>query len=182
MVFWDDLGFDTNYTVDVDIEYPGDGQWGMPVVELISGPTLPTPAPVATIRSAHGREWVLSAGFTGIGDIFGSPDPDSFCVVERYGRVIWMNAETLDQRDQGRFDPVHVAAAADYGLLLLAGPNSIAAIGTDGVRWTASNLVAEDLHITRSDGRWVYYRGLGFNSVDEIRGSLDVRTGTIIPN
>jgi hypothetical protein len=179
MAFWDDLGFDTNYTVDADPEYPGDGEWRMPVVELSGGASLPTPGPVAVLHPAVGEPWVLSVGFSGLCQLFGSPDPDTICVVERFARFAMINVHTREQREQVGVSPVHVAAAPEFGLLLVAGHTSITAIGLDGIRWTAGGLVDEDIHITRSDGDRVYFRGLTFDgeSVREVRGSIDARTG-----
>jgi hypothetical protein len=154
----------------------------MPIIELIDGQTLPTAAPVAIIRPSDGEPWVLATGLTGVGEFVGTPDPDLFCIAERYGRVIWVNAHTREQFDQGELHPVHVAAAVDQGLLLIAGSTSITALGVDGLRWEARGLVGEDVHITRSDGDRVYFRGLDFDGdgVREARGSLDARTGEVL--
>jgi hypothetical protein len=152
----------------------------MPVIELTGGPTLPTAGPVAIIRPTGGEPWVLSAGFFGLGQLFATPDPESICVVERFDRVVLVNTRTLEQRDEGIHYPVHVAAALDYGLLLVAESNSMTAIGADGIRWRSEALLGDDLHITRSDGDRIYFRGFGLTSVDEVRGSLDTLTGEVI--
>jgi hypothetical protein len=123
---------------------------------------------------------VLSAGFFGLGQLFGSPDPDELCVVERFDRVVLANTRTRQQRDQGIRNPVHVAAALDHRLLLIAEASSITAIGVDGIRWTSTALVGDDLHITRSDGDRIYFRGFDLNGVDQVRGSLDAATGEVI--
>lgn len=180
-MFYDGLGFPADYTVDADIEYPGDGNWGMPVVEVSGGPTLPTPSPVAIIRPVGAEPWVLAAGFSGVGALYGAPDPAQVCVVDRYDRVVFVNVRTRDQQDQGVRHPVHVAAAVDYGLLLIAEADAITAIGADGIRWRAAGLVGADLHITRSDGERVYFRGVGFGYIGQLRGSLDTRTGALFP-
>jgi hypothetical protein len=101
-------------------------------------------------------------------------------VVERFDRVVLANTRTRQQRDQGIRNPVHVAAAHDHGLLLIAEASSITAIGADGIRWTSTALVGDDLHITRSDGDRIYFRGFDLNGVDQVRGSLDAATGEII--
>ena len=152
----------------------------MPIVEIDGGPTLPTAAPIAIIRPNNGDPWVLSAGFFDLGQLYGSPDPNALCVVERYDRVVFVDVKTHRQIDQGVVYPVHVAAALDHGLLLIADSDSIIALGPDGPRWTAKSLVLDDLHITRSDGDRIYFRGFDVNGVDQLRGSLDARTGEVI--
>jgi hypothetical protein len=152
----------------------------MPIVEVAGGSHLPTPGPVAIIHPTDGEPFVLSVGFSGIGELFASPDPDTLCVVERYGRVVLVNVQTREQRDQGTLDPVHIAASNDHGLLLVAAPNSITALAVDGIRWAARGLVSDDLHITRSDGDRIYFRGLGSNYIDEVRGSLDAQSGEVL--
>jgi hypothetical protein len=152
----------------------------MPVIELAGGPTLPTPGPVAIIRPADGEPWVLSVAFAGLGQLCASPDPDAFCVFERHGRVAFVNTRTHRQTDLGIANPVHVAAALDHELLLIAELDSITAIGADGIRWTSPVLVGVDLHITRSDGDRIYFRCFDVNGIDQVRGSLDAATGEVI--
>jgi hypothetical protein len=151
----------------------------MPIVELAGGSTLPTPSPVAIIRPDKGEPWVLSAGFFGLGQLYGSPNSDELCVVERHSRVVFVNVKTHGQTDQWIGYPVHVSAALDHGLLLVAESNSITAIRAGGVCWVATAVVGADLHITRSDGDRIYFRGFDVNGVNQLRGSLDASTGEV---
>jgi hypothetical protein len=183
VVFWDDLGFATNYTVDADPEYPGDGEWGLPVVEIGPARALPTPSPVAVIRPTDGESWVLSTAFAGLGGVYGTPRADVLCLVEQFHRVVLINVTRPVEQTEIDAHPVRIAASVDEGLLLVAGWAAITAVGPEGIRWRSADLVLDDLHITRSDGGRIYYRGESFDGSGELRGSVDAHTGEVIlPN
>jgi len=178
MVHWDDLGFVTNYAVDDDIEYPGDGQWGMPIHELATGRILPTPGPVAIIRPTGGEPWVLAAGFIGVAGLYGTPDPSRLCAFERFGRVVLVDIRNPADQVELAVHPVRIAAHVDRGLLLVCDWQSVTAIGAEGIRWKSAELVRDDLHITRARGDRIDYWGNSYSGVGAVRGSLDARTGT----
>ncbi len=180
MVHWDDLGFATNYTVDDEIEYPGDGQWGMPIHELAGGRSVPTPGPVAIIRPTEGEPWVLAAGFAGVAGLYGTPDPFRFCAFERFGRVVLVDIRNPSDQVELAIYPVRISASIDQGLLLVCDWQSVTAIGAEGIRWKSAELVSDDLHITRARGDRIDYRGNNHSVVGAVTGSLDARTGEVV--
>jgi hypothetical protein len=180
MVFWDDLGFATNYSVDSDLEYPGDGSWDYPERRILKPGSDLLGGPQALIRPAQAEPWLLVTGFTSLGALYGTADPEVICVFEQFDRLVFVNVR--DPAMQANIDdlyPVRIAAAVDEGLLLVCDWNGITAVATDGVRWHAPDLIY-DLHVTRADGDRIYYRG-----TDPVgrktRGSVDARTGNVIP-
>ena len=150
----------------------------MPVVVLDAPSSLPTPGPIAIIRPAAAPPFVLSAGLTGVRALYGTPDPDVICFVEQFGRVVFLTVTDGSMRIVDDLQPVRIASAVDHGLLLVAGWQDITAIAADGsIRWQATNLVRDDLHITRSDGDRIYYRGRDFTPPGDLPGSIDTETG-----
>lgn len=180
MVFWDDLGFATNYTVDPGPEYPGNGSWDYPEHRIFKPGSDLVGGPQALIRPEHADPWLLVTGFTTLGALYATADPDVICVFEQFDRVVFVNVR--DPATQALIDdvyPVRIAAAIDEGLLLVCDWNGITAIGVDGVRWRAPDLIY-DLHVTRADGDRIYFRGTVPGESVEARGSLDAPTGDII--
>lgn len=182
MVFWDDLGFATNYAVDAEVEYPGDGDWAYsqrriakPGSDLVGGPQ-------AIIRPGRGEPWLLVTAFVGLGALYATADPSLLCVFEQFDRVVLVNTE--DPSIQVAVDdvqPVRVAASVDQGLLLVCEWSGIVAVAANGVRWRAQALRVDDLKVTRADGDRIYYRGVDPADASEVRGSLDAVTGELIP-
>jgi hypothetical protein len=180
MVFWDDLGFATNYTVDADIQYPGDGEWMYPEHRVVKPGSDLIGGPQALIHPALAEPWLLVTAFTGLGALYATADPEILCVFEQFERVVFVNVEEPSmQLALDDIYPVRIAASVDQGLLLVSDWSGITAIGVDGVRWRAPNLTY-DIHITRADGERIYFRGTDPGESSETRGSLDARTGGVI--
>jgi hypothetical protein len=177
MVFWDDLGFPTNYSVDADLEYPGNGVWGFAEHRILDPDNGILGAPQALVRPVGAEPWLLVTEFGTLGALYATADPDVICVFDQLRRLVFVDvANPTRQTLAIGIAPVRMAASNDQGLLLVCDWAGIAAFGAEGVRWRATELVA-DLHVTRADGDRIYYRGAG-----ETRGVLDARTGAIIPS
>ena len=180
MVFWDDLGFATNYTVEADLEFPGDGGWDYPERRIVRPGRELIGGPQALVRPVDAAPWLLVSGFTALGALYATSDPNVLCVFEQFGWVTFVDVRRPEnQRTWDDVYPVRIAAATDAGVLLVLDWAGITAIGADGVRWRQSDL-AYDIHVTRSDGDRIYYRGGNLDIGAEVRGSLDARTGTVI--
>jgi hypothetical protein len=182
MVFWDDLGFTTDYSVDPDPEFPADGNWGAPEVRVGSTGSL-LGGPQAVISPRAGAAWVLSTHFTDIGSLYGTPDPDSICVVDRFEQATLV--DTLQPLKQTRLvaTPISAAAALDEGLLLIADERRVTAFGIAGLAWTSVDLFDRDLHIRRTDNGRIVCRGwdLTRSTTRPVEATLIARTGAKIP-
>lgn len=172
MVLWDDLGFATDYEIDPDPEYPGDGDWGMPEYRL-TGDGFG--GPQAIVRPAGGQSWVLAYEFRMPGAFFGTPRPDVLCVFEQYGGLIFVNVHDPTSVVFTDVQAIRVAANVQAGLLLATDGYSIVGIGAEGLRWQTGDLLSGDLHITRATRDRIYFRGL--EAGGEVRGSVDAATG-----
>ena len=180
MVFWDDLGFATNYAVDPGLEYPGDGSWDYPEHRIIKPGSDLVGGPQALIRPEQADPWLLVTGFTNLGALYATADPDVICVFEQFDRIVFVSvSEPTIQMTMDDVYPVRIAASVDQGLFLVCDWNGITAIGVGGVRWRAPDLIY-DLHVTRADGDRIYFRGTAPGESVEAHGALDARTGDVM--
>jgi len=179
MVYWDDLGFETAYTVDPEPEYPGDGDWRMPALGVSDeGPG----APIAVIRPTDREPWLLSVRVSTVGEIYGAPDPHQICLARRFEPPV-----VLDVRDPARqvsvdIDAIHVAAAVDEGLILFADWNSVTAWDGRDIRWRSGQLVEYDLHFRRTGHGRIVCVGTDYESVRRFEVTLDAVTGSTLTN
>jgi hypothetical protein len=179
MVYWDDLGFTTAYTVDPEPEYPGDGAWGM-IARGVNGED--PGAPIAVIRPTDLKPWLLTARVPTVGELYGSPDPHQICIARRFEQPVM-----LDVRDPGRQDSVdigaiHVAAAVDEGLILFADWDSVTAWDGRDIRWSTDPIVQYDLHFRRTGHGRIVCVGTDFESTKRFEVTLDAATGAIVAN
>lgn len=181
MVFWDDLGFATNYSVDPAPEFPADGNWGAPEVRVDGGSLLG--GPQALISPRTGAAWVLSTRFMDVGSLYGTPDPDALCLVDRFEHAIVVH--TLDPLKQTHLAvvPISVAAALDERLLLIGDERRVTAFGAEGLAWTSVDLFDRDLRIRRTDSGRIVCRGWDRtrSTAAPVEATLDARTGTRLP-
>jgi hypothetical protein len=155
----------------------------MPIVELPRSGTLPTPCPIAIIRPLALEPFVLSAAFIELGSLYATPDPHRICVLGRFDRVVLVDTTNPDSQEILSFSPVGVASALDEQLLLIHDEASVTALGVDGILWTSGKVVADDLHIRRTDNGRIVCRGWDIRDGVEgaVEVTLDARTGEIIP-
>ena len=180
MVFYDDLGFATNYTVDAEIEYPGDGDWGIEQINVDGMRGYLAAGPQALIRPKIREPWLLAADLPELGSLYGSSDPDAICLVSRFDRAVLIDTEKPSLQTTIHDYPVSVASVLDHGLLLIADYWAITAYDSWGLRWESKQLVADDLHIRRTDGDWIVCRGAGTNPAHPLEITVDARTGEVI--
>jgi hypothetical protein len=180
MVFWDDLGLATNYTVDAEVEYPGDGVWGIEQVRIAGMSGALAAGPQALIRPALREPWLLVAGFPELGSLYASADPGALCMVSRFDRAVLINTEEPSVQTLIHDNPVSVASSLDHGLLLIADFWTISAFDSTGLRWQSKQLVEDDLHIRRTDGDWIVCRGAGVDPAHPVEVTVDARTGDVI--
>ncbi|HEY4268779.1 MAG TPA: hypothetical protein VGM94_11365 [Galbitalea sp.] len=178
MVYWDNLGFETAYTVDPEPEYPGDGDWRTPIVALFDQAS----GPIALISPVTAESWLLSVSFADNGAIYGTPDPNRICVLDRYGYAISIDVRSPDDRVQMDNHPVRVGASVKHRLLLIAGWADLAAFGPDGsLVWRSEQLVPDDLKLRRTNGDVIVCRGADSSGTPgAVEVTVDTLTGRVI--
>jgi hypothetical protein len=112
--------------------------------------------------------------------LFATPNPEVLCAVER-GTVFLIDvlnpANYVVVPTEGIVTAV--VTAPDEGLLLLASPWSITAIGEQGKVWDSARISIEDLRIDEIADGWL--RGVADPEDDEPRDfALDLVTGSIV--
>jgi hypothetical protein len=84
--------------------------------------------------------------------LFSTPDPGRLCVITR-GTAYLVDAATRRYESLALPDPVIFAPSlTDVGLLLLATPWRVMAIGREGPAWTTGRLAVDGLRLDESDG------------------------------
>jgi hypothetical protein len=155
------FGFATTYQLEVDPEFPGDGDWHCPVVGFDrSGRPMPefdsrwgTPF-IARIDPGKGEEWVAMFAAGGLGSLrgaFATPSPDLACIVVD-GLAYLVDTTSPTTSAKTVHDQVHqVVACTEPRLLLLARFIDLVAVGSTGVAWSTPRLCVDDLSIIRAD-------------------------------
>ncbi len=181
-MLFDDLGFAADYSVDTELEYPGDGNWGFPEFRVrANGSSFGGPR--AIIRPTGGEAWVLVSDLSDIGAIYATPNPRMLCLVDRFSTAITIDVD--DPADQTVLDvarPMSVAGAPDVELLFIGDDARVTAFGLHGLQWQSEALFDDDLRIRRTDNERVLCRGWNYtlSTTAPIEVTLDAHTGEVI--
>ena len=175
--------FEPAFTVEVDPEFPGDGDWNCRVVGFDrAGVAMDefdsrwgTPF-IIRVEPEEGDPWVAMFAAGGLGSVrcaFATPSPTALVVVAD-GLAYLVDIDLSSARTVQ--DQVHqVVATSDPPLLLLVRFIDIVAIGSDGVAWATPRLCVDDLQVVRADRMGIEC------SCDNLGGTatitLDPRTG-----
>lgn len=166
------------YAVEIDPEFPADGQWscgvfafdrdGAMAPDFVSRWGAPR---VVRVTPAASPEWVgmfPSGGLGGLSGIFATPSPERICVVvdglaylvrvTAPGRGAVLAHDTVEQ----------VVSVADSALLLLVRGIDMVALGIDGVSWRSARLAVDDLRVIGTEPEGIRCVG------DLLSGDLDV--------
>lgn len=152
-----DSAFGSAYTFEIDPEFPGDGDWGCPVVgfdrsgAVVSDFDSRWGAPfIVRLGPDGGQEWVAMLPSGGLGQLreaFVTPEPHLLAIVA--GGLACL----LDTRSPGlpvqiiRDGVNQVVASSDPPLLLFVRFFDIAALGPDGIAWRTPRLCVDDLQV-----------------------------------
>ncbi len=157
VVMVEDSAFASAYTIEVDPEFPGNGEWGCPVVGFDrSGAVMPdfdsrwgTPF-IVRIQPDGGQEWVAMLAAGGLGhlrDAFVTPEPHLLAVVAD-GLAYLLDARSREIPAQIVHDQVHqVVPSSDPPLLLFVRFIDIVAVGPSGIAWRTPRLCVDDLEV-----------------------------------
>jgi hypothetical protein len=169
-VSFEPLGFRHDYSIELDPEFPGDGEWdcqavgfsaeGEPLGFLESPWGIPL---VLRVIPQAGNDWVLSIsggnGLTSLRGIYATPQPDVFLAVVD-GAGLFVRAT-----DPSSAWPLGVMVTQVYGsalprpVLLISRGISLVAMDADGILWQTPRLCWDDLTIERIEGNEVHCSG-----------------------
>jgi hypothetical protein len=177
--------FSPEFRVNVDPEFPGDGDWGCAVFGFDRDGRLqesfdsrwgaPT---VVEVMPVEGERWIgqfAAGGLGGVSGVYATPSPRQLCVVTD-GLAYLVDVDRAHLGARVVHDQVgQIEAVVDPGLLLLVRFIDIVAVGPDGVAWRSLRLALDDLHVVSTTG------GLIWCSLDNLGWSptiaLDAATG-----
>lgn len=165
MPSFDAAAFEPADAIEIDPEFPGDGEWRCPVVGFDrDGDVMPefdsrwgTPF-VVRIRPRSASEWIAMFVAGGLGTTrgaFATPAPHLLLVVAD-GLAYLVDATVPDAPAQIVHDQVHqVVTCVDPPLLLLVRSIDMVAVGPSGVAWTTPRLCVDDLEVLHADRRGI---------------------------
>lgn len=178
--------FEPAYHVSIEPEFPGDGDWGCPVIsygrdgeplaEFESRWGTPT---VVEVTPAGGDPWVgmfAADGLGGVCGVFACPSPEQLCVATD-GLAYLVNVKRPTDGAEIVHDQVgQIVAVERLPLLLLVRFIDIVALGPDGIAWKTPRLAVDDLRVQRATADGIEC------TCDNLEGStstltLDPRTG-----
>lgn len=172
--------FDPAFTVEVNPEFPGAGQWSCPVFsfgtdgDVVDSFVSPWGTPlVIRVIPRVGDEWVgMFPDGTGI--VAATPAPNAACVV---GGEAWLVDVRNPQAGAQHLLtwPTRVHAFMELPLLLVTDEVSIVAVGQRGVEWRSPRLCLDDLRVHGATGDDL--RCTGFMGGGEETFAVDARTG-----
>jgi hypothetical protein len=167
---FDDMGLPHSYAVEVDPEFPGDGQWdcitigftadGAPTEFLNSQWGVPL---VLRVAPNAGQEWVLSVsggnGLTRVRGIYATPNPEAFlAVVDGAGLVVRADDPT-SAHSLGLMVTQVLGVIKPKPVLLISVGVSVVAIDAHGIRWRTPRLCWDDLTIESVEDNQVHCSG-----------------------
>ncbi|MCU1356072.1 MAG: hypothetical protein JWM89_1490 [Acidimicrobiales bacterium] len=175
---FDRFGFDPEFEVEIDPEFPGDGEWGCPVYgfdsmgQLVDAFTSRWGSPVIVMARPTGRDpWVgmFPSGGLGSGSqVFACPGPNHLGVMA--GGDVYV-IDVLAPSQDASVVPVsavqQVEGIAGTDLLLLVRQLNIVALGGDGVQWTTPRLCLDDLRIVAASAGSIVCSVFNLDGTDE---------------
>jgi hypothetical protein len=174
------LGFSTEYSVEEDPEFPSDGVWAHRQVRIDSPGSSLVGGPQALITPTTGDPWYLTASLAHFGELYATPDPHRICLFEQFERAVLIDTRQPQLQETLDVYRVRVSSSVDHGILLISSWTDLTAVGIEGVRWSARDLVMDDLHVERVNGDRIQCRGYRGSAV-QIRLTVDARTGEVVP-
>lgn len=128
------------------------------VTELCPAAQCSSGGLIFEVNPGDSDSWVGFARPSSIGSrhaitgLFSTPDPSRLCVITR-GTAYLVDVDTRRFSLLARTDPViFVTSLTDVGLLILATPWQVMAIGPDGPAWQTGRLAIDGLRLDETDG------------------------------
>jgi hypothetical protein len=176
------------YEIEVDPEFPGDGDWHAPAFffdrdNAVSHSHVDSRwgAPLVIRATVAQEHWVgtFTAGIDGVRGVFATPDPRRVCC------VVAGLAYVVNVKDPGagaelaHWQTVSVTPVTGGSTLLLVGFVDITALGQRGIEWRSERLVLDDLRVLQVSADEIVCSGT-IPGHDAPRITLDPATGQLI--
>ncbi len=176
------LGFTPAFDVELDPEYPGDGDWGIPTIGIDPGGGLCEPfesrwGPPLVVRvDTPDGSWAASFAAGGLGSATGTyacPSPTHLLVVS--GSSAYLVDVPHAQRGATvlHSQVTDVVRAGDR--LLVVGIVDIVGVGPQGVDWRTARLCLDGLRVIDTAGDCIRCTGEFFGDVHDL--AVDATTG-----
>lgn len=179
-----DLTFPHSYGIDEPGEYPGSGNFSIPVLHFPPPNTRPEHDGLwLKVTPATGTSWIGVFAFLfdsphAFSRVVSTPDPTSVCVVSKGAGYI-VKADEPDLWEEMPIEVLGLLSILGHELLIFFGYTGLAAYGRSGVVWQSPRVCWDELRILKVTGDTI--EGTGFdptNSItNESRFVVDIRTG-----
>jgi hypothetical protein len=153
------VGFSPDYDIELDPEFPGNGEWGCPVMgfdrdgSVIEdfdsrwGPPL-----LIRVHPGAGAAWVAMFASGGLGSlrtVVPTPHPRRFVAVVG-GLAYVVDASTPGDAALITRHIHQIVPSAEARLTLLVDYTSIVAVGSSGTAWATPGLCLDDLYVVQA--------------------------------
>lgn len=182
---FDDLGFPHDFELELEPEFPGDGDWSGPTrgfstnggstAFLESSWGAPT---IVRIRPAGEPPWTASFPGGSLGSsfrgFFGVPSAHHVLVVmDGWGAIV--DARSAEEPAEVVGHQLHqVVRVPDEDIVLLGGMCEVTAVGHDGRLWRSPRLFYDELQIVRVEREQILCSGYSMGTTEAI---IDLRSG-----
>ncbi|WP_091509238.1 hypothetical protein [Amycolatopsis sacchari] len=186
--FYDVVG-EPGYEIDVNPEFPPDGNWAEPVFTFgPDGRVEPGFAPgtggvlVLRVTAAEAPAWVgvFPAGdLRGVDGVYAGPAARQMCVLAAGDAYLVQVDAPHAGALVAQVQVQQVAKSLDPALLLLVRDFDIVAIGRSGIAWRSPRLAVDDLRVLAADSRGIHCTGYFLGDRTETV-TVDPMTGEVI--
>ena len=180
--------FRPEYQVEVDPEFPGDGDWHAPTYFFDRENTVSESsgdsrwgAPLVIRVTTDQKQWIgtFTAGIDGVNSVVATPDPRRLCCVVA-GLAYVVNVDDPGAGAQlAHWQTVNLTPVSGTNTLLLIGFVDLAALGEGGIEWRSERLVLDDLTVLQASSDGIICTGT-IPGEDAPRIALNPSTGHLM--
>jgi hypothetical protein len=176
------------YEIEVDPEFPGDGDWHAPVFFFDGDGTVSqsagdstSGAPLVIRVTMEQERWVgtFAAGIDGVRGVFATPDPIRMCCVVAGLAYVVSVTDPGAGAELAHGDTMRVMPVTGRSMLLLVGFVDMTALGQGGTQWRSERLVLDDLNVLHASADGIVCTGM-VPGHDAPRIKLDPSTGHLV--
>jgi hypothetical protein len=168
------------YEIEVDPEFPPDGDWHAPGF-FFDRESAVSQSPLVIRVVIDQERWIgtFAAGIDGVRGVFATPDPHRVCCVVSGLAYVVNVMDPGAGAELAHRQTVSVTPVTGMNTLLLVGYVDITALGRGGTEWRSARLVLDDLTVLHASGDEIVCTGTIADD-DAPRITLDPSTGRVI--